>query len=469
MRLRPVKGGKYMKLIKKYLFNNTLKDIFSNMTKGMVAIYFIIAISFYGIHESFVKMNNNVARNLDCVEAIDNMSNASDDLTTYSRRFVVVGDKNALQAYYDEVVVLNQRYKSIKTLEKYSEVDISPIYTAWQNSIDLSYREIYAMKLAATARKMNVDSRLDRMHPIDLSSGDLSLSDDEMLRKAIGMIYGTAYEEQKAVITTHISETMAIFKQEVERERNTSFSTYYTFIHFLYIGMSILLLTNLVALWVPKYLLAKPIEKFVACINQNKPCDIKGIMELQILIDAYNKQFYRNKQRQANLSYKANYDGLTGVLNRRVFARLLADVTENGNGALLLIDVDKFKGINDTYGHAAGDLLLKRIATLLKMYFIDSNMYVTRFGGDEFAIVINELHGDTTALRKRIYKIGTALNNVLKNNIFDEKIPHSSLSIGAAFTEDVPEEQGKTLFECTDATLYEVKAAGRGNIRIYQP
>ena len=159
---------------------------------------------------------------------------------------------------------------------------------------------------------------------------------------------------------------------------------------------------------------------------------------------------------------------MTEVLNRGVFTEMLNNIEAAGKGALIIIDVDKFKTINDRYGHATGDLLLKRIATLLHTYFWATNMHVARYGGDEFTVLVTGIAGDTTALRKRIVKTATILNNILQHG-GDQELPCSSLSIGVAFSEDIPMGDSKTLFECADAALYEVKCNGRANIKISEP
>lgn len=459
-----------MKLLKKYLLNRKLKDVFSDMTKVVLVIYLIMGLAFLGIHENFIKLKDDVDKNMECIQAIDAMNVGSDLLTEYARRFVVVGDRNSLQAYYDEVMVINKRHKAINTLEELSDTDISPMLVAEQHSNTLTHDEIYAMKLAARARNTNYDKQLDKMYLVELTDEDLSLPNDDMLEKAITMIYSSDYASRKILIHKYTNETMQAFKQKVAKEKEHSSSTYNAMINFLFVGLLISLLLNLSEVWLSRRLMAGPIEKFVQNIARNEPfyVDRDIAAELQILTDAYNEQFYRNQKHQARLFHKANYDALTEVLNRGVFTEMLHNIEAAGKGALIIIDVDKFKTINDRYGHATGDLLLKRIATLLHTYFWATNMHVARYGGDEFTVLVTGIAGDTTALRKRIVKTATILNNILQHG-GDQELPRSSLSIGVAFSEDIPMGDSKTLFECADAALYEVKCNGRANIKIYEP
>ena len=105
--------------------------------------------------------------------------------------------------------------------------------------------------------------------------------------------------------------------------------------------------------------------------------------------------------------------------------------------ALIILDVDSFKQINDTYGHAAGDAALKRVAGLLMRTFRSID-YVCRLGGDEFAIIMVEM---TSGLKYTIQEKIQSINETLKTA--DGDIPATSLSVGVAFSDR--ENPGKTI------------------------
>ena len=160
-----------------------------------------------------------------------------------------------------------------------------------------------------------------------------------------------------------------------------------------------------------------------------------------------------------SLANKAETDELTGLLNRAGYDRLLEEL-DLKTVSLLLVDTDKFKGINDTYGHNTGDQVLKKISTSLLGNF-RQNDHVCRIGGDEFAVLM--LNPGTLADEKIVEKIGY-INRELAGSIEDE-LPAVSVSVGAAHGAQAA--NWKELFERADAALYRVKKNGGRGCRVY--
>ncbi len=160
------------------------------------------------------------------------------------------------------------------------------------------------------------------------------------------------------------------------------------------------------------------------------------------------------------LKSQAEHDPMTGVLNRGSFDQILRSMEkEKRNFALILVDVDDFKRVNDTYGHAVGDLILKRVSKRLAEGFRSID-HVCRIGGDEFAVVMMDVTGDLG------YTIEGKINEI--NNqlaAHEENVPAVSLSAGAAFTDR--ENPGEGLFKDADRALYYVKNHGRKGCHIY--
>ncbi|MBR2895193.1 MAG: GGDEF domain-containing protein, partial [Oscillospiraceae bacterium] len=126
--------------------------------------------------------------------------------------------------------------------------------------------------------------------------------------------------------------------------------------------------------------------------------------------------------------------------------------------ALVLMDVDKFKEVNDTYGHAGGDRVLIRVAKLLRDSLRESD-YVFRIGGDEFAAILTNVKKEQLeAVRKKLLRVNEKLLQP------EEECAAVSLSIGMAFSENGYREG---LYEQADRALYCVKEHGRCDCMVY--
>jgi diguanylate cyclase (GGDEF)-like protein len=160
----------------------------------------------------------------------------------------------------------------------------------------------------------------------------------------------------------------------------------------------------------------------------------------------------------------AYYDSLTGLANRRMFHEcfrrmLTLKRRQEGRFALILFDMDRFKEVNDTYGHVAGDELLKAVAERLHPVVRESDC-LARLGGDEFAILAAGL-SDQEGIASLCAKIADTFSKPL---LFEGKELAVTFSIGVAVYPDDGEGEGK-LLQCADEALYRVKRAGRNGWR----
>ena len=166
----------------------------------------------------------------------------------------------------------------------------------------------------------------------------------------------------------------------------------------------------------------------------------------------------RAAQRIAEL---ATFDALTGLVNRRIINQTLDEGINSPEGvALLFVDLDRFKAVNDSLGHAAGDRLLADVAFRLRE-MVGTEGLVGRLGGDEFAVVLRQ--GDVAA--------ATALGKKIIARISDPYcIDGSQALIGASVGLAVGPEDGdsvEALMRAADLALYDVKGKGRGSVRHY--
>jgi len=173
---------------------------------------------------------------------------------------------------------------------------------------------------------------------------------------------------------------------------------------------------------------------------------------------------------EENLQYLASHDPLTGLQNRASFAGELqshADLVRRygADGALLLLDLDHFKYINDTLGHHAGDQLIGRVAAVLSGRLRTSDV-LARLGGDEFAVLLPraDLHTAQTVAKGLLDALRAERIAVPRTR--DQTV---TASIGVAMFEEQDAASGEDVLVCADLAMYDAKEAGRNRVAVYTP
>ena len=172
------------------------------------------------------------------------------------------------------------------------------------------------------------------------------------------------------------------------------------------------------------------------------------------------------KLAEAQISQLAYHDALTGLNNRFSLQSQLEQALsmvhrEQRALAVIFLDLDRFKTINDTLGHAVGDDLLKDVAQRLRDSVRESDI-VARLGGDEFVVVLTEVEDATTAARIA----DKILHTLALPYLIGEEELHSTASIGLAFYPNDGED-GETLMKNADTAMYHAKSLGRNNVQFF--
>lgn len=168
------------------------------------------------------------------------------------------------------------------------------------------------------------------------------------------------------------------------------------------------------------------------------------------------------KSQEEYIQHQAFNDTLTGLPNRRSFLKKLQNSINNKKqGAVVLLDLDNFKSINDTLGHSYGDILLKNISSKL-MTLIDKSTFISRFGGDEFLILLEEVT-DYKAIDDKMNKIINIFNEkqILKGNQV-----YVTASMGISLYPHHSNEINQLLMN-VDMAMYKVKETGKNNYMFY--
>jgi diguanylate cyclase (GGDEF)-like protein/PAS domain S-box-containing protein len=172
------------------------------------------------------------------------------------------------------------------------------------------------------------------------------------------------------------------------------------------------------------------------------------------------------KEAEERVQYLATHDEMTGLANRALFTQLLKHAFETGRRysrtfALLFIDLDRFKQINDSLGHAGGDLLLKEMAARF-LACVRSSDVVARLGGDEFVVLVQEVAGkqQVAAVARNI--LAAAIRPL---QIFGQEV-RVTASVGVSlFPGDGEDEQA--LMKNADTAMYQAKEEGKNNFQFY--
>ena len=166
------------------------------------------------------------------------------------------------------------------------------------------------------------------------------------------------------------------------------------------------------------------------------------------------------------LKTASRVDGLTGLYNRRYWQERFDEmhklcVRREKPSTALMLDIDHFKRINDTYGHQAGDKVIKMLAALIKRCVRETDL-AGRYGGEEFAIILNDSSvEDAKIVAERIRQLAQRL-------VVEHEGESISFTVSLGLAQFSPDFKGAMAWlECADQALYEAKENGRNQYRIY--
>lgn len=412
--------------------------------------------------QGFLEIEQANDRYVEAQQAATDLEMGSDYLTDNVRSFVVTGEIGYLENYFEELDVTKRRDAAVENLEMLLAPDDRAAYdhleTALSYSNELVYYEYLAMRLVVEAGDYDVSRMPRAIRAVQLTPQQTALSPEEKQAQAEELVFGDLYAQYKDNIKSNTAEctekiiaSSSQARAESAERMNVLLSLEATFtVVFLLVVLAIVLF---ISGWV-----RLPLDYMVKRLDQKKTVPPAGAAELRFVAETYNTVFEENRMKVERLNYGSMHDALTGLFNRKAYDIMKRDMDMSGV-ALLLVDVDKFKTINDTYGHDVGDMVLKRVAEVLGYNFRSSDL-VFRLGGDEFVVIMTNT--DSSARDTVMAKIDQA-NSMLQKPV--DGLPPTSLSVGAAFADrDNPEGD---IFKDADTALYRMKQSGRCGCVIY--
>ena len=206
--------------------------------------------------------------------------------------------------------------------------------------------------------------------------------------------------------------------------------------------------------------------------GQQRTVEIAGVLvgddHLLTMVDLSQR-----KAAEEEIRYLAFYDPLTRLPNRRLLMdrlqqALATSARHQRSGALLLLDLDNFKTLNETQGHDRGDTLLLQVSHRLRACVHEDDT-VARQGGDEFVVVLEDLGDNPEEAAARSEETGQKILSALRAPYeVDGEVHHSSLSMGITVFSGLRETVDE-LLQRTDLAMYQAKSAGRDTLRFYDP
>ena len=433
--------------------------------KWSMAVTIVIGVLFIFVsvwaNKQFHVLQNATDQYIICEQAATDLQDGSDNLTEQVRLYAMTGRTEYMNRYFQEVNS-DRRETAVENLRQ--DFDGTDTFTALENALSYSKKlmdtEYYAMRLISEAK--NVDKVIwpDEITAVQLSAEDDALTADQKLQKAQQLVSDNAYEMARMQINTQIESSTNSMLDQTHNKQNHASTVFTDMYHKLEVGIAVLVILMLMLCMMVRRLIVVPLMKCEQSIQNNTTFPVIGADEMQMLAETYNEMYLSNKEAQELIRHKAEHDALTDLLNRGSFEKLL-HVYETGDApfALLIIDVDSFKTINDTYGHTVGDQSLKLVSKLLLQAFRSID-YVCRIGGDEFAVIMVEM---TTDLQYTIHEKINAVNERLAQP--QDGLPKLSLSVGVAFTDR--KNPSGSLFQDADKALYVRKKNGKAGCTVY--
>ncbi|MBR3000723.1 MAG: EAL domain-containing protein [Oscillospiraceae bacterium] len=394
--------------------------------------------------------------------AASELEAGSDYLTDRVRCFVVTGDIQYLKDFEEEVQVTKRRDKAVENLEVLlggsDRSALESLNAALSLSNELVLVENKAMRLVIENGSYSAKDIPEDIASITLTAEEQAMTPEQRVDLAETLVFDSNYMDHKDRIRENVrSCTESLIRTSSEElQQSTSrlsvlvnLQTFLTII-FLFIVMGIILIIAI--------MIRAPLLKMVKKMENQEEAPVNGVEEIRFVARTYNRILEENREAKEKLSREASQDALTGLFNRGAYD-LWMESTDTEHIALILIDVDHFKEVNDTYGHDVGDKVLKRVAEVLRGNFRSVDI-LCRIGGDEFAVVMTRVN---SSLRQLVRNKIDRMNDILLHPKDD--LPAVSLSVGVAFS-DRENPQGD-IFKDADTALYRVKDGGKSGCEIY--
>ena len=392
-------------------------------------------------------------------ESAESFKEASDYLTNQSRKFVVTGNIENAENYFEEINVTKRREAAIDMIEESHtlELESSLLDNAMELSESLAMQEVHAMKLATQAMNLNVKLP-EEITSYELTKEELSLDSDSQQSLAIQLLYNNEYEDYKDRINWDVDNAIKLIKDESGARYREDESDLILILNIATLLIFIMFILLMLIFIFNALLVVNPAEKFVDLLDKKEKLPEIGGYELRKFARKYNDIYRSNKKNRELLREQGEVDELTGTLKVGTLELVRHNLTQTNEPlGIMLIDIDNFRAIKEANGYDMADKIVSKVANLFTTSFKSSD-YIIRTSQDEFEIFLLRMEQkDSDMLVERIAEINAKLKDT------SDGIAEASVSVGASFSENgyTVEAERKA-----DMALNSVKENGRGTCKI---
>ena len=404
------------------------------------------------------------------IEKANELRNTSNDLTKYARLYVVTKKQDYKDIYFHILDIKNgisprpfkYQYMYWDLIEP-KRSQLHPLEKAVvlkEEMAQLPYSKYELKKLEKAEKKSNTLVNLELM-AFKMMEKNQTL--------AINLLYSQEYFQAKYKVMLPL-DYFLMFLTERNQQQSNELQDVIRHIFYKMFFVFLLGVITLIIIYIAIYKkVLQPIKSLTKTI-----LDYQEGKHVSDSIKHYNDEigtmiehFYAMKKKQ-DLAYKdmeslASIDGLTGVMNKRVFTEVSEEILKLSNRnnkelSILMLDIDFFKKVNDTYGHMIGDEILKHLVHTVKNALRESDIFA-RFGGEEFIILLLETDENSTLLKAE------KIRRVVKETAYVENAYNIviNISIGVAYKKD--EAKIIDLINRADEALYMSKNNGRNQVQ----
>ncbi|MCG3684540.1 GGDEF domain-containing protein [Aliarcobacter butzleri] len=386
-------------------------------------------------------------------EKIYEFKNNIDTLSKLAKEYVYTKD-SSLKKRYDEV--LSKNINSSRTIEKFYTIMLKKM-----RNLSHTKDEYDKIKESIKFIKKLLDMEQNSFKQIEINH-----------QKAIAILFSKDYLETKektiALIESFILSLENRTASKLELFYNNVDSLYKKLYFLIFLGLIIFILT----FWLIYKKILNPIDgltKNIILFKENKKdsFDFKYYNdEIGFLINNFFEMKQTIDKNIEKLQYNASYDFLTKIFNRKTYFEISEEIFElskrqNEPFSILLIDIDHFKRINDTYGHLIGDEVLKFVSSNISKLLRKSDI-LGRYGGEEFIVTLPNTKLDNAKT------IAEKINKYIYDNHYVNETYNLQLSVSVGIAQIKKETNLTDLIHKADEALYKAKNYGRNRVVVYE-